>query len=201
MTIYYSALNDLCNQNDFLSRKKMLIIYWEHDDHYSRKQTKSDEKPLKILGMPPFQEKWTRLLNQTPLPSPLRSTETVERSCVTVNVIRGAAQTLTGEDNVAEPSSSFQLCSHGAAEAQAWLDSLVVGGKRGGRVKVKRQRDKVNVSICWEPGRLLSETSTCLLRVLWWGSWLWRWRTHRLCLWNSEPGGGEKHFIGISLNS
>lgn len=110
----------------------MLKIYWEQDDGYSQKQTKSDEKPLKILGMPPFQEKWTRLLNETPLPSPLRSTETVQRGCVTANVIRGAAQTLTGEDNVAEPSSSFPLCSHGAAEAQAWLDSLVVGEKKAG---------------------------------------------------------------------
>lgn len=151
----------------------MLIIYWEHDDHWSRKQTKSDEKPSKILGMRPFQEKWTRLLNETLLPSPLKSTETVQRSCVTVNVIRGAAHTLTGEDNVAEPSSSFQLCSHGAAEAPGVTWQFSGGGEKRsgwGGFEVKRQRDKVNVSICWEPGSLLSETSTCLLRVLWWGS-------------------------------
>lgn len=56
--------------------------------------------------MPPFQERWARLLNQTLPHSPLKSTETVQRSCVTLNVTRGAAQTPTGEDNAAEPSSS-----------------------------------------------------------------------------------------------
>lgn len=44
-----------------------------------------------------------------------------------------SSDTDTGRQRtVAEPSNSFQLCSHGAAEAQAWLDSLAVGKKGGG---------------------------------------------------------------------
>lgn len=167
MTNYYFVVNDLCNPNEsnYPKKTKMLIIYWEHNHHYPLKHN-SDENPLKTLGMPPFQETWTALLNQTLPHSPLKSTETVQRSCVTVNVTRGAAQTLTGEDNVAEPSSSFQRCNHRDAAAQVWLDSLVVKKE----VRIKRQRDKANVCICWESCRLLSEMSTCLLRVLWWGS-------------------------------
>lgn len=80
---------------------------------------------------------------------------------------------------------SFQLWYRGAAEAKAWFDSL---SEKKNETQVKGQTEKANASVCWESCSLWSETSTCLLHVLLWGSWLWRWRTHQLCLWNSGPG-------------
>lgn len=151
----------------------------------------TDENTLKILRMPPFQERWTRLLNQTLPHSPLKSTETVQRSCITVNVTR-AAQTLTGEDNAAEPSSSdWRLVSTAVPQScrgKSVIWQFIRNGKNG--TEVKR-----HTWICQSAGShwsLLIETSTCLLHVLWWGSWLWRWRTRKLCLWNSEPGGERR---------
>lgn len=143
--------------------------------------------------MPPFQEKKKTREVIKPDAAPKR-TETVQRSCVTVDGTIGAAQTLTGGDNAAPPiGGSVQPRS---CRSESWSDSFLAGVRWGGGGglggKKKRQTEKANASVCWEPRGRLRETSTCLLRAPWQGSSLWRWRTRQPCLWNSEPGGGGK---------
>lgn len=93
-----------------------------------------------------------------------KSTETVQRSCVTVDVTRGAAQTLTGGDNAAPPiGGSMQPRS---CRSESWSDSFLAGvGGWALEGKKKKGRQRKRTAVCWEPRGRLSETSTCLLRA------------------------------------